>query len=684
MIPLIRPWLLGSLLFVGTAGAASPSIARLWNEQILAAIRIDRPNPPVHARNLFHLDIAMYDGWAAYDAVAIGYLHHERATAGNVDSARRETISYAAYRVLRHRFASSIGAETSLPTFDLQMEALGYDKSITTTAGNTPAALGNRIAADILAWGLTDGSNEQGGYQDASYFTSQPSLQVTDTFPLGGSLPRGGIPLDTDPNRWQPLTFAGEAKGQGGISEPSQQRFIGVTWIHTLPFAISNSLSILPGPPSRLGSSSDAAYRTGAVQVLKASSELLSDDFVDMSPGRIGNNSLGADDGRGHPLNPFTGKPYPPNMVRLADFARVMAEFWADGPASETPPGHWHLLANQVADNPLTIKKVAGVGPVVSDLEWDVKTYFTLGAALHDAACLAWTAKRFYEGPRPITMIRLMASLGQSSDPSLPSYHPNGLPLVPNLIELITPETANENGRHAGVGDPGEIAVKAWWYTSAFSGQSNAQGWGKGVNWAPYQSILFVTPAFPGYLSGHSTFSSAAAKVLEKITGSAFFPGGFGRFTASENQYLRTESGPLRTTEIQWATYQDAADLAGRSRRWGGIHVPEDDYKGRQGGASVGANAWGLAQKFFSGEILQLDPNSGGSPSSSVGISITTGVRRLSVPSTIRGLPYTLQSSDDLRSWRSLQALPGSDSGLIFTDSLPVPTRFYRIATAVP
>jgi len=64
------------LLYAGAAGrtSAAPSIARVWDEEILAAIRIDTPHPPVHARNLFGLSVAMYDAWTAYDPVAVGYV----------------------------------------------------------------------------------------------------------------------------------------------------------------------------------------------------------------------------------------------------------------------------------------------------------------------------------------------------------------------------------------------------------------------------------------------------------------------------------------------------------------------------------------------------------------------------------------------------------------------------------
>jgi hypothetical protein len=93
-------WLIvGVWLSVGPS--RGQSVARVWNEEILAAIRLDRPNPPVHARNLFHLAAAMYDCWAAYDEKAVGCLYHERAAAADVVAARREAISYAAYNVLR-------------------------------------------------------------------------------------------------------------------------------------------------------------------------------------------------------------------------------------------------------------------------------------------------------------------------------------------------------------------------------------------------------------------------------------------------------------------------------------------------------------------------------------------------------------------------------------------------------
>src|SRR5262249_17081454 len=154
------------------------------------------------------------------------------------------------------------------------------------------------------------------------------------------------------------------------------------------------------------------------VAVITADSQLSPDDGVtmDVSPGAYGNNSLDYAgsygtgnfdiyDGHGYPTNPVTGLPYSPNVGKPGDFRPVLAETWADGPNSETPPGHWNVLANYVADHPLTVKKIGGVGSVVDDLEWDVKSYFALNAALHEAACACWGAKRAYDSWRPIGAI---------------------------------------------------------------------------------------------------------------------------------------------------------------------------------------------------------------------------------------------------------------------------------------
>lgn len=680
----LQRWLVAlTIAAAASAGAGdlrADSIARTWNEEILAAIRVDRPNPPVHARNLFHLAVAMYDCWAAYDATAIGCLHHERAAAADVELARREAISYAAYNLLKSRYAGSLNADITQPALDARMAALGYDSSVTTTVGSAPAALGNRIAMFVrTTWGLGDGSNQQNGYDDVDgYANPQPPLNVLST----AGVIIGGIPTGTDPNRWQPLSL-GVAFDQGGNPLPAgTQSYVGVAWMHTEAFSLARPDPVRPwidpGGPSRLGEAGDSIYKQGALEVVRLSSQLNNAEVIDISPGLggMGNHAVGADDGPGHAFNPVTGLPYAPQFTTRGDFGRVLAEFWADGPTSETPPGHWHVLANRVSDDPWMVKRIGGTGPLLGDLEWDVKLYLALSGATHNAACAAWSLKRFYEGVRPITMIRYMGSKGQSSDPEGPSYHPEGLLLEPGVVEVITAESSAPGQRHAEVGFIGEIAVKSWPGEPAVTASEvSAVRWNRAVDWVPYQRKTFNTPAFPGYISGHSTFSRAAAEVLAAFTGTPFFPGGLGTFTAAAGSYLVFEDGPDEDVVLQWATYFDAADQAGQSRRWGGIHVWEDDYVGRHIGAECGRSAWSLAHRYWDGSILQdgIVPTLTAEPLGDATIAWNT----------VRGLYYKVLVSETLDdgTWgESMVPILARTTDMSWIDGDPVLTqRFFKV-----
>ena len=145
-------WLLVCVAVLSPRASAVNSVAQTWDEAILSAIRLDRPNPPVHARNLFHLSVAMYDAWAAYDSVAVGYLFRAKRTTSDVAAARREAISYAAYRLLRERYALSLSGSTSLAALDAQLAALGYDKNNLSTDTSTPAGVGNAVFATVSGW----------------------------------------------------------------------------------------------------------------------------------------------------------------------------------------------------------------------------------------------------------------------------------------------------------------------------------------------------------------------------------------------------------------------------------------------------------------------------------------------------------------------------------------------------
>ncbi|MEN8233918.1 MAG: vanadium-dependent haloperoxidase [Actinomycetota bacterium] len=573
------------------------SVARRWNELNLAAIRRDLPAPTVHARNLYHTSAAMWDAWAAYDEDAIGLFVAEKHEAEDVEAARQEAISYAAYRVLEHRYLDSIGATETIPELDALMGALCLDIEFTSTDGDAPAAVGNRIARTIIDAGMVDGANEAEGYApDPSYEPVNPPLVVRES----------GTVMN-DPNRWQPLEIENMVSQNGILLDSGVQEFIDPHWGFVTGFALApappTGVPVDPGdPPYRGDPDSDRAFKDDAIEVVAFSSILDPTDapMIDISPASIGNNSLGAQDGIGYDVNPVTGAAYDPVMVNQADFGRVLAEFWADGPDSETPPGHWNTLANATSDLLDDDLRIGGAGEPVDRLEWDVKLYLALNGANHDAAIAAWGSKGYYDYVRPISMIRWMGGFGQSSDPDGPSYHEDGLPLVNGLVEVITEGSSSDGERHEHLSDHvGEVAVLSY-VGNPEDPETEIGGvdWILAVDWVPYQSPTFVTPSFAAYVSGHSTFSRASAEVLTALTGSPYFPGGFGEWRI-EADSLEFESGPTEDVVLRWATYRDGADQAGISRLYGGIHVRSDDFEGRIIGAEIGKAAWERAQQLF-------------------------------------------------------------------------------------
>jgi uncharacterized protein DUF6851 len=580
------------------------SVARRWDEALLDAIRRALPNPPVHARNLFHVSVAMWDAWATYDPTGRGYISTAKISAANVPQARAEAISFAAWGVLRARFENANGAEDSLAEFDQVLRSLCYLPSVAATAsGDHPAAVGTRIAAAVLAAGRTDGSNEADGYADPAYEPVNAPLVVA-------SAERFSL---VDPNRWQPLEILG-GFSQNGIPTGTTQVAVDPHWGHVAAFgatSLAGGTPIDPGPPPRLGDPvTDSILKQDLVEVIRDSAALdpAAGGSLDISPASRGANHLGANDGTGYARNPVTGKPYAAELVRPADFYRAAAEFWADGPRSETPPGHWNVLANDASDAILagpTVLRIGGRGPSVGRLEWDVKLYLALNGAVHNSAIVAWGLKGKYDSIRPISLIRYMGGLGQSSDPRGSSYAREGLPLVPGLIEVITKASSAAGQRHHALAAyVGRIAIRTWAGTPADPATEVAGArWMLATAWVPYQLPTFVTPSFAAYASGHSTFSRAAAEVLTAFTGSPTFPGGLASYVIPAGG-LTFEHGPTTDVALQWATYFDAADQAGQSRLFGGIHIQADDFTGRRLGALCGRSAFHLAQEYFAGRVI--------------------------------------------------------------------------------
>lgn len=624
-----------------------PSVARQWSDVLLEAIRGDFARPTIHARNLFHISSAMYDAWAVYSESADTYLLGKEIAGyqceldrielpADAHTAREEAISYAAYRLIRYRFRLSPSVLDTEDAADELLEALGFNAGLSSTdySDGSAAALGNHIAECYIAFGLQDGSNEAGFFNNVSY---EP---VNRTFRPD----QPGNRSIEDLNRWQPI-FLPTFIDQSGNLISTGVNFLSPEWGQVVPFALTDADKTTytrdgsetmdgedfdyqvyydPGPPPLAAGSLSDAYKWGFALVSIWSAHLDQSDgvMIDISPASLGSpdnvnasyypapqsfdtydtfyNTLGGGDAStGYTVNPVTGAPYEPQMVPRGDYARVLAEFWADGPDSETPPGHWFVIFNEVSDHPLLEKRFGGAGRTLGPLEWDIKGYFIMGGAMHDSAIAAWGIKGWYDYLRPASAIRALADRGQSSDPGEVNYSADGIPLEPGFIELVKTgdPLAGATDEHVD-----KIKLYAWRgpdYIADPAVDQAGVGWILAERWWPYQRPTFVTPPFAGYVSGHSTYSRAAAEVMTQYTGSEYFPGGMSGFEVKANEFLVFEEGPSVDMTLEWATYRDASDQCSLSRIWGGIHPPADDIPGRLIGMEIGPAAFSLASEYF-------------------------------------------------------------------------------------
>jgi len=527
----IVQFILLSSLLDGCAGLSPHpqnefSVVVQWNELALAAVRNEVIiRPTVVSRQLFLLHAAMYDAWSAFEPTAKPYALDPAVKLTGIQdktTAQSIAISQAAYHILKESFSrfEATGALTQ------QMARLGMIV-VNRADPNTPAGVGYLAAQTVLAARADDGSNAANNYLEITSETyPRPYSPVNSADPRSDrAVGQPGF----DPNRWQPLRvpYAGNPRSQGRflIDHDSRntfniQVFMTPHWGAVEPFALTSGAQFRPSPPPQWGSdapyvdatgrqtTNEQAYREQTAEILQLSAE-------------------------------------------LTEAQKVMAEFWADGPRSESPPGHWNQLAHGLS-------KRDG-----HNLDDDVKLFFALNAALLDAGIAVWDSKRHYDYVRPISAIHFIY--------------------------------ADQTIRGWGGPNRGTIDMP-------------------GLDWQPYQQQTFITPAFPEYLSGHSVFSAAAATVLTLFTGTDRFFDGVSRtgqdidgdgeedllgefiFRAGKGFY---ERGPSTDIVLRWPTLNDAADEAAYSRRYGGIHFQDGDLRGREQGRKVGQAAFAKAQQYW-------------------------------------------------------------------------------------
>lgn len=231
--------------------------------------------------------------------------------------------------------------------------------------------------------------------------------------------------------------------------------------------------------------------------------------------------------------------------ANLTDRHKVIAEYWR--PQRGTPP---MLLAELTAD----VSRLMGFG-----LDEDVKLFFAIHNAMFDAGICCWEAKYYYDYARPFNAIR-------------------------------------------GLGD---VTIRAW------------GGPGKGTvempasQWHPYQAsyeqtgnINNPTPPFPEYTSGHSTFSSAWAEIMESFAGAKVYGA-----SVTINALVFEQVTLATPVTLDWPTFRSVAEEAGLSRLYGGIHFSDGNLRGQEMGTEVGEAVWRKALEYFHGgsERLRVD-----------------------------------------------------------------------------
>lgn len=473
-----------SAVQAGPAVPAGANVVTQWTQTHLALIRATKPAPPMTARALGIVSTAMYDAWAAYDAQAIGTRLADglrRPAAEQTLGNKSKAISYAAFEALLDLYPSE------RTTLEARMRELGYDPTVMSSDKATPEGIGHLAAQALLVYRHGDGSNQLGNLTplDASgkpvpyadytgYVAQNPAINLGTPTALSSF---------ANPQAWQPLTWVNQA---GATVTPA---YIAPHWGKVAPFALTSGDQFRPVQPKVFGSAEYVAQ----VQ-----------EIIDLT-------------------------------ANLTDRQKSIAEYWADGPNSELPPGHWHLFALQVAERDK------------HSLDEDVKMFFALSNAVFDAGIATWEAKRYYDTSRPVTAVR---------------YLFNGKTI-------------------RGWGGPGRDNVEM-----------------DGAAWIPFQPSWFVTPPFSEYTSGHSAFSAAAAEVLKRYTGSDAFA---ASVTVPAHSLKADSSAPASDVVLSWKTFTEAADEAGMSRLYGGIHFHDGDVAGRQLGRLVGAQVYAKAQGLWSG-----------------------------------------------------------------------------------
>lgn len=362
--------------------------------------------------------------------------------------------------------------------FDQALLSAGYYINNNSTDAKTPAGIANVSCNAVLSFRYKDGSNQLGDLNPGAY------SDYTNYQPVNS------VTNITDPAKWQPLRVL---TSSGAYVD---QKSLTPHWGKVKPFALKSIDQYKIKQPAKWDTKE---FREQVREVVSYS-------------------------------------------ANLTDHQKVIAEYWADGPKSELPPGHWNMFAQYVSERDK------------HSLDQDIKMFFSLNNALLDSSVWAWGTKRKYDYVRPVSAVNYLLK-----------------------DELI---------RAWGGAGMGTISMS-------------------GSAWSPYQASTVVTPPFAEYVSGHSTFSSAAATVLKEFTQSDVF--GLSVIIPAGTSAVEPGLVPANPLTLSWATFSDAAEEASISRRYGGIHFKDGDLEARRIGKLIGEAASELSSYYITGKKNKND-----------------------------------------------------------------------------
>lgn len=170
-------------------------------------------------------------------------------------------------------------------------------------------------------------------------------------------------------------------------------------------------------------------------------------------------------------------------------------------------------------------------------LEQDVKMYFLNQITAMDAFIASWDSKMYYDFARPYALVH--------------KYF--------------------EDQKIKAWGGPGKGMIEI-----------------PGKDWKPYSPEIFLCPPFPSYVSGHSCVSGACGEALKLFKGSD----DFGSSVTLVAGALTEPNHLGDTVKIEFPTFSEAANMAGKSRVLGGYHIEADNVAGLELGRQVARHAY--------------------------------------------------------------------------------------------